>query len=219
MRTITMKMAKASEADQDASMIILGILEDVAQGHFPRGIDGEFNESDPEFFDADDEKHLRVFHDRVTTLMNQAPGGLSRVVFGFCGVLASDVNEIIDPDSDVLSWHPKLIAAKAALESPNYARLEAPLVDGTYWVRLAGTDAWFTGRVIGAQTPTPVLVGGLSGSAIALSSLKNAEFAGPIPTPADIAPIPQSSAADHVAEDILSEIEAHDREFRDQENQ
>lgn len=105
----------------------------------------------------------------------------------------------------------------------NYPRQIIPPSDGTYWVRLAGTDTWFTGRVIGAQTPTPVLVGGLSGSAIALSSLKNvglsAEFAGPIPTPADMEPIPQSSAADHVADDILSEIEAHDREFRDQENQ
>lgn len=104
----------------------------------------------------------------------------------------------------------------------NYHMHIAPPKDGTYWVRLAGTDTWFTLRIIGAETETPVAVGGLSGSAIQLTSLRGADFRGPIPTPDDPekpAPWRQvadlfKAAADDVTNDILRDVAMHEYEHQ-----
>lgn len=65
----------------------------------------------------------------------------------------------------------------------NYPRTLNPTVSGHYFVRLPGREGWHTGFLIGAETECPVFAGGISGAAIPLASLKDAEFAGPIPLP------------------------------------
>lgn len=69
-----------------------------------------------------------------------------------------------------------------------YPRTKHPTDDGVYWIRLPKTESWSMGRLVGGQTPYPVILGGISGSAIPLSSLTGSEFAGPIPEPREEAP-------------------------------
>ncbi len=124
-----MKMAKANEADQHAAMTLAGILEDVSKGQFPRNTDGEYEEGSPEWFDAESKEHLRILYDRIENLMNAHPGGLMRVVFGYCGVLAVESNKLVDPDADVLTFHPELLQAREALTRLSQASLSDVLAE------------------------------------------------------------------------------------------
>lgn len=104
-----MKMAKASEEEMERSIVLSGMLLDVDGGDFPRGINGERDENDPDYFDVDDPEHLRAFHDRVMGTM----AGIHRVTWGFHTLMH---NDIVDPDLDHLELHPRIVAALATAE-------------------------------------------------------------------------------------------------------
>lgn len=104
-----MKMAKASEEEMERSIVLSGMLLDVDGGDFPRGINGERDENDPDYFDVDDPEHLRAFHDRIMGTM----AGIHRVTWGFHTLMH---NDIVDPDLDVLELHPRIVAALATVE-------------------------------------------------------------------------------------------------------
>jgi len=112
-----MKMAKATEQDMEVALLLRSILEDVAEGHYPRGVDGEHKDDDPEDFDENDRDHLRAFYDRVMQCMDN-PAAISRVIWGMHTIIHNDV---LDPNVSHLALHPKynsdelLKAAKEAL--------------------------------------------------------------------------------------------------------
>lgn len=105
-----MKMAKATEEDMKAALLLLGILEDVDAGKFPRRTKLH-GFTDPDDFNEEDPDHLRAFHDRVMTCVKMRPSGISRVIWGFQTILD---NNILDPDKDVLELHPRLNSLKDA---------------------------------------------------------------------------------------------------------
>lgn len=113
-RTIQMKLAKASAADETAVLNLIGILGDVFESSsfswppFPRLPDGNFSESDPDHFDEDNPHHIRVLYDRLKAVIDPAPGAMNRVVFGYT-TLANPANAIIDPDLDYLAPHPSIV--------------------------------------------------------------------------------------------------------------
>ena len=108
-----MKMAKATEEDIKASLLLLGILNDVDGGGYPRGLDGESDPDAPEEFDKDDEQHLRVFYDRVMYCVKVRPSGIDRVVFGFATIMD---NDILNPAVSHLELHPRFKDSAEFLE-------------------------------------------------------------------------------------------------------
>jgi hypothetical protein len=115
-KSIKLSMAKADKKDGKIATTILGILMDVHQSCYPRGVDGEMVESDPKEFNEYEYDHLRVFFDRLMTLMDQNPSALIRVIGGMVYVVMYEENQLIDPDSSVLELHPRI---KKALEAYN----------------------------------------------------------------------------------------------------
>ncbi len=99
-----MKMAKASEEEMERSITLSNILMDVDDGQYPRCVDGQFNEDDPDYFDPDDRDHLRAFYDRMMAVH----AGIHRVTWGFHTLMH---NDIIDPDKSHLDLHPRLLKA------------------------------------------------------------------------------------------------------------
>ncbi len=97
-------MAKATEEDMKAALLLNGILDDVDDGNFPRPIDGGEGENDPDYFDAADIGHLKAFHERVMHCVRLRPSGISRVIWGFATIAD---NNILDPDKNVLELHPR----------------------------------------------------------------------------------------------------------------
>lgn len=109
-----MKMAKPSEQDIDAGGNLMALLNNIDSGYYPFGED---DDDAPMFFDEDDPKHLRQFYDAVKATLDSAPGWPGRVIGGMCYVIMYGKNEIVDPDSDVLDLHPKLVKALELAEA------------------------------------------------------------------------------------------------------
>lgn len=103
-----MKVAKADRQDLDAAMMLMGLLDTVSGGYYPS--DSDDNEDDPTFFDEDNPKHLAQLWLRLKACLDAAPGFQGRVIFG-AATMMDPRNEVIDPDDDCLSLHPKLTAA------------------------------------------------------------------------------------------------------------
>ncbi len=103
-----MKMAKPSERDIDAAGDLLSLLIQLDRGDYPN-----LSESDdvPDWFDEDNFDHLRAFYDAVKSTLDKGPGYPGRVIGGMCYVIMWDKNEIVDPNSDTIDLHPKLVAA------------------------------------------------------------------------------------------------------------
>jgi hypothetical protein len=107
------KMAKASERDIDAAGNLMSLLHQIDRGDYPNlDEDAEV----PEWFDVDDREHLRAFYDAVMSTLEKAPGYPARVIGGMCYVIMYDANEIVDPASDTLDLHPRIVAALQAVE-------------------------------------------------------------------------------------------------------
>lgn len=105
-----MKMAKASERDLEAAGDLMSLLSDIDSGYYPARCESE---NAPTFFDEDDETHLRAFYEAVKATLDKAPGYPGRVIGGMCYVIMWDKNQIVDPASDTLDLHPRIISALA----------------------------------------------------------------------------------------------------------
>lgn len=108
-----MKMAKASEADLEASMKVCNALEAFEKGYWPEGIE---RDDENERFDADDGEHASaaLHHLRAIT----ARTSMFRVCFGMT-VLLDPRNKMVDPTADTLEQHPikrELLDSLQALE-------------------------------------------------------------------------------------------------------
>jgi hypothetical protein len=125
-----MKMAKATEQDMDTALLVarfLDILDDcnhpLRRPDFPPGVDGKPIETDPDYFDKDDEIECKTFLRRLVKVLDKSPGCMNRVIWGFHTVLHNDV---FDHDADTLEFHPTLIdavnaRAKKAEPEPSHA--------------------------------------------------------------------------------------------------
>lgn len=89
-------------------MMLLGLLNTVSSGYYPS--DSDDNEDDPTFFDEDEPEHLSQLWRLLKACLDAAPGFQGRVIFG-AATMMDQRNEVIDPDDDCLSLHPKLKAA------------------------------------------------------------------------------------------------------------
>lgn len=117
-----MKMAKPSQADIDAAGNLMVLLDQIDRGDFP--CTGEVHNV-PDFFDEDNVEHLRAFYLAVKSTLEAAPGYQGRVIAGMCYVIMFEENEIIDPASDVLDLHPRLVAALQGQAEQNAVLEEA----------------------------------------------------------------------------------------------
>lgn len=137
MKTITMKLANASEKDLETVHTINGLLNDLDECNRPfgtqtfiRDVDGEWKDDDPARFDRENGEHCKIFVERLLKLLNQSPGCTNRVIWGF--QTARD-NDAFDKDNEHLSFHPDILAAKAKAEKydADVAELNARLIERT----------------------------------------------------------------------------------------
>lgn len=104
-----MRMAKATQDDLDAAILLNSMMSDVFEDdQYPRGLDGEFDENAPSWFDEDDKKHLRMLFDRLKEVYRKSPGGMNRVIWGMDTLMNPD-NRLLDPDKDYLAPHSAIV--------------------------------------------------------------------------------------------------------------
>lgn len=107
-----MKMAKASQADLEAAMDIVRILESLDRGLMPSEL-AEDEDDDGQYFDTDDSGDCKK---AINLLLDAADkGSIGRVVYGMY-LLLDPKNEAIDPDLDYIEHHPKRIAGEKAIK-------------------------------------------------------------------------------------------------------
>jgi len=98
-----MKMAKASSADLDMAMELIGVLDDIDRGYFP-DIFSDQDDETSERLDADDMDQYGRMIIGLRRLLNR--GSIGRVIFGMA-VVCDPSNECIDPDASTIEHHPK----------------------------------------------------------------------------------------------------------------
>lgn len=122
-QVVGMRMAKASSKDIEAAGELMALLNDISSGYYP--IRNDDPEDTPNYFDEDDPEHLRMFYQRVSELLDKAPGFQSRIIGGMCYVILYDKNEIVDPTADTLELHPRIKKALALLEQEEAKQAES----------------------------------------------------------------------------------------------
>ena len=100
---VQMQMAKATPADVEATMTVASIIEGLHKGWYPSD-----DENAPNFFDPDDQEHLRYLYDKLIEITQPVGGGLFRVAGGMHVILT---NDILNPDLDHLALHPRFLEA------------------------------------------------------------------------------------------------------------
>ena len=112
MGIIHVKQAKATEVDIAAAVKLLSILDAIQQGFYPSLLkeDPDDEEDEPHNFDPDDPDHAKRFVEVVSGLARDHLPGLNRVVWGMSTLLDSE-NNVVDPNSDVLEFHPDIVRA------------------------------------------------------------------------------------------------------------
>lgn len=107
--TIRLTIAKATEADIEALMKLMRLVEAIDEGYLPEGM----AEDEGEFFDEDSVEHLRWFHREVMATLSAEPSCLMRVTLGMHALLRSG---LLDPKADHLAVNPELERDVARVE-------------------------------------------------------------------------------------------------------
>jgi hypothetical protein len=102
-----MKVALASGQDIDAALNLLGILDALSRGYYPKSEDSEHA---PLYFDEDDKDHLSHLWKVLRECLDAAPGFQGRVLFG-AATLMDSRNKVVDSSADTLELHPRLVGA------------------------------------------------------------------------------------------------------------
>lgn len=111
-QTASMRMAKADDADIQALLDVVSVIESMAKGWMPElALETGDDKPDDDFFDRDYPAHCRYVVDML--LRAEMRGGLFRAAFGLT-VLLSPRNELVDPDADHITKHPNIVRALAA---------------------------------------------------------------------------------------------------------
>lgn len=105
---MSLKIARASQADIDAATKLFQLLNAVDGGNFPPKND---EEEWPEF-DEDNKNHLQQFLEDALDCFNHPPSGLMRVLYAAICSLDPD-NKLFNPDSNHLDFHPRITQNEA----------------------------------------------------------------------------------------------------------
>lgn len=110
---MTMKMAKASEADLDMAMELCGAIDGLTGwgACVPEAIQSVKDPLDSEHFDRDDREQCARVLGHLLDLSTK--GSLMRVVWG-AAVMLDPRNKCVDPQSDVIALHPDAQAGHGA---------------------------------------------------------------------------------------------------------
>lgn len=140
---MTMRVAKASPQDIDASFDLMGVLDAVSKGYYPtaKGDDGS---NSPMHFDDDDPAHLKHFFNLVRASLDSAPGWQGRVIFGFA-TIQDPRNNILHPDADHIALHPMLVRSpgpvyQAGLKTKERMKRDIPPDQWGWYVDVAGSQ-------------------------------------------------------------------------------
>lgn len=106
-----MKMAKASEADLNMALDLIGVLDQIERGYFPFQWGDQESETS-EWIDTRDRDQYDRLIDNLRRLLNR--GSIGRVIMGMA-VVCDPQNECIDPDADCIEHHPKRQQMESAL--------------------------------------------------------------------------------------------------------
>lgn len=93
LKTVSMKMARASEADLDAAQKVASIIEELHKGYMPATDDDD----DFTWFDRDDPEQCQKVLGALLDLTEKT--SLFRVTFGMA-VILDPRNKLLDPDAD-----------------------------------------------------------------------------------------------------------------------
>jgi hypothetical protein len=102
-----MKMARATMEEIEDVAWLVGILQDVEGGQWPRSAlrEDEPEADDPDYFDEDDPEHCSMLVKRVLAVMARMNGGaITRVVLGMHTVCSPE-NKIVNQESEWLEIH------------------------------------------------------------------------------------------------------------------
>ena len=91
MGSVTMTVAKASEADLNAALKVASVMSDLERGYWP---DGLGHEDDWHQFDADNAEHCSSALNYLFSITKET--SLFRVAFGMATLLAP-ANRMVDP--------------------------------------------------------------------------------------------------------------------------
>jgi len=91
-----MKMAKPTQQDIHAALRLVTLLDEIEQDEI----------------DLDELDESQELYTHIRQLMMQAPGFHRRIIVGMGLVIMNENNNIIDPDADVLDFHPDIKKAK-----------------------------------------------------------------------------------------------------------
>lgn len=112
-----MKMAKASEADQNMARELTNAIEAISNRWYatvPEAVERLSEGRESESFDIENTEQCQRVLRHLIELAGQA--SLSRVTFGML-VILDPRNELVDPEADTLELHPKHAAAAAMLKA------------------------------------------------------------------------------------------------------
>lgn len=129
-----MKIAKPSARDLDAALDLMALLMAIDQGYYP----GESDDEDaPFFFDDEDHEHLKLLHSKIKACLEKGPGFPCRVIGGMHTIMC---NDIVDPNDDSLSLHPRIVEAINKMDACNdfastaIAKVEALEIGEDSWM-------------------------------------------------------------------------------------
>lgn len=106
-----MKMAKASQADLDMALDLIGVLDDIERGYFPYRFSNP-DEEISERIDTDNSDQYDRLIDALQRLLYR--GSIGRVIMGMA-VVCDPANECIDPEADCIEHHPMRQKMESAL--------------------------------------------------------------------------------------------------------
>ncbi len=108
-----MTWAKATPNDMEAACRLNQILDSMSRGEYPATSIEMEEDSVPRYFDEDQMPHLRALYDRIHDTLESAPGYQGRILGAMCFAILFPGNELLDPDSDIIEKHPKIVQGLA----------------------------------------------------------------------------------------------------------
>lgn len=137
-----MKMAKASEADMNMAMELVGALDVLGQRWcpcMPESIERLERDDEREQFDRDDDAQCGRAMRYLLDLTDRA--SLSRVVWGMA-VLLDPRNQCVDPNADTIEQHPEVEAALGAKTARTLGEWHEDMGNVLWWAFPVNEPPW-----------------------------------------------------------------------------
>jgi hypothetical protein len=122
----TMKMAKPTEADIQATIDLSNLLDSICRGDMPDKMQSEDENDSFEFFDIEDHQQCKKIIEALIHIERSA--NLFRASMGLA-VLLDPTNKLVDPIADTLEPHPDQVLADT--DAQRYRHLKQSTTDCT----------------------------------------------------------------------------------------